>query len=52
MKKLLDYIMLIIFICSVCALDGDPWYIPLITMAISMTYLWVAYKAYEAKKNK
>lgn len=50
MKKLFNYAIAFIFIMSICGLDSDKWYIPFTVCILSGTYLFIAYKVWEAKQ--
>lgn len=50
MKKLFNYAMAFIFIMSICALDSELFLIPAFTTLLSGTYLFIAYKVWEAKQ--
>lgn len=52
MKKIFNYIMAIVFIMSICALDSEIWIVPIISALVSGIYLFSAYKEYEEKQFK
>ena len=52
MKKLFNYAMAFIFIMSLCALDSELFLIPIFSILISGTYLFIAYKVWEAKQMR
>ena len=54
MKKLLfktiNYIMFFVFILSACGLDSEMFLTPFFSTILSGTYLFIAYKVWEAKQ--